>query len=77
MARPWRKASGNDDRHGGAFVELALHVHLAAVQADQALDDRQAEAGALVAALIGLAGLEERIADPLQIVGGDADAGVG
>src|SRR6201995_3041965 len=39
------------------------------MQADQALDDRQAEAGALMAALIGLAGLEEGIADPLEIVG--------
>ena len=26
---------------------------------------------------IGLAGLEERIADPLEVVGGDADAGIG
>jgi len=39
--------------------------------------NRQAEAGAFVLALIGLAGLEERIADPLEIVGGDADPGIG
>jgi len=30
-----------------------------------------------VAPLIGLSGLEEGIADPLEIVGRDADAGIG
>ena len=49
---------------------------LAAVQRDQALDDRQAEPGAVVAAVVGRARLEERIADARQIVGADADAGV-
>ena len=44
--------------------------------ADQAFHDRQAEAGAFVAAVIGLPRLEERIADPRQIVGADADAGI-
>src|SRR5947209_11337311 len=45
------------DGDNGALVDLALHGHLAAVQRDQAFDDRQPEAGALVAPLIGLAGL--------------------
>ena len=48
-----------------------------ACKADQAFHDRQPEAGAFVPPLIGLAGLEERIADPLEIVGRDADAGIG
>src|SRR3954447_24888260 len=60
---------GNRDR--GAFVEPALHRQLAAMQRHQAFDDRQAEPGAFVAPLIGLAGLKERIADPLQILGGN------
>ena len=63
-------------RHRGALVDPARHHEVAAVERDQRLHDRQAKPGALVTALIGLAGLEERIADPLQIVGGDADAGV-
>jgi hypothetical protein len=64
-------------RHRGALADRALHVHLAIVQSDQALHDRQAEAGAFVLALIGLAGLEERIADPREILGGDPDPGIG
>src|SRR4029077_18960041 len=60
-------------RHGGAFADLALHIDLAMMQSDQAFHDRQSEAGAFLFALIGLAGLEEGIADPLQIVGSDAD----
>ena len=51
-------------------------VDVAAMQLDQALDDRQAEAGAVVTAVIGGARLEERIADAAQIVLADADAGV-
>src|ERR1700709_1983767 len=31
------------DGNGGAFVDSALHGHLAAVQRNQALDDRQSE----------------------------------
>src|SRR5436305_3051248 len=65
------------DRNGGALVDSALHGHLAAMQRHQAFDDRQPEAGALVTSLIGFAGLEKRIADALQIVGGDADTVIG
>ena len=51
-------------------------LDLAAVQRHQALDDRKPEAGAVVAAVVGGARLEERPADARQIVGADADAGV-
>jgi hypothetical protein len=47
------------------------------MQSDKALHDRQAEAGSFVLALIGLARLEERIADPRQVLGVDADPGIG
>ncbi len=46
------------------------------MQRQQPLDDRQAEPGAVVAAVVARARLEERIADARQIVGADADAGV-
>src|ERR1700759_4502659 len=65
------------DGDRGALVELALHGHLAAMQRDQAFHNRQPKAGTLVTPLIGLAGLKERVADPGQIVGRDADAVVG
>src|ERR1700732_2292490 len=65
------------DHNGGSFVNLALHGHFAAMQPDQAFHDRQPEAGAFMPPLVGLAGLEERMADPLEILRGDADAGVG
>src|SRR4051812_44406787 len=71
-----RECQGQRDDDGGPLVEPAVHGHLAAVQRDQALDDGQPEAGAFVAALIGGAGLEERIADPLEILRRNADAGV-
>src|SRR5256885_13898505 len=78
LAQRWRREYQRQrDGDGGALVDLALHIHLAAMHGDEAFYDRQAEAGAFVAALIGLAGLEEGIADPLEIVGGDAQAGVG
>src|SRR5262245_25154342 len=65
-------------RHGhrGALADPALYVQLAAMQGHEALHDRQPKAGALVAALIGLAGLEEGIADPVEVFGGNADTGV-
>ena len=44
---------------------------------DEPLDHRQAEAGALERAVIGRAALEERRAEPRQVGGVDADAGVG
>src|SRR5579875_3012639 len=54
--------------HARAFAEPALDPHVAAMQAEQALHDGQAETGAVVAAIIGGARLEERLAEPRQIV---------
>src|SRR4051794_29712851 len=71
-----RERQRQGDGHRGTFVELALYGHVAAMQRDEAFHDRQSEPGALVTPLIGRAGLEERIADPLQIVRGDPDAGI-
>src|SRR4051794_31867762 len=77
LRRPSGERQRQRDRDRGAFVDPALHGQLAAMQRHQALDDRQAEPGAFVPPLIGLAGLEERIAKPLHILGGNADAVVG
>src|SRR6476620_11370993 len=55
-----RQRQHDGDR--GSLVDLALHRHLAAMQRNQALDDRQAKAGAFVAALIGVPCLAERVA---------------
>src|SRR5437764_3463572 len=54
-------------RDTGAGAEAAADRQLAAVQRHQPLDDRQAEAGAVVRPVIGGAHLEERIADVRQI----------
>ena len=62
--------------HARALAQPAADIHLAAVQPHQALDDRQAEPGAVVAAVVGRARLEERLAEARQIVVADADAGV-
>src|SRR6266849_9244539 len=56
-----RERQRQRDRHGGTFINPALQGHLAGVQSDQTLDNRQPEAGSLVPPLIGLAGLEERV----------------
>src|SRR4051812_22197088 len=64
------------DCDGRSPVELALHVHLAAVQRYEAFHDRQSQSSALMAALIGFTRLEERITNSLKIFGCDADAGV-
>src|SRR5581483_3135076 len=75
MRRLWLAASQRQrNGDGGALADLAVQAQIAAMQADEAFDDRQAEARAFMAALIGLAGLKERIADPFEIVGRDADA---
>ena len=59
------------------FADLDLRSsNLAAVQRHQPLYDREPEAGAVVAAIVGAAGLEERPADARKIVGADTDAGI-
>ena len=62
------------DHHRGSLVDLTLHRHLAAMQGNEAFDDRQSEAGAFVPPLICRAGLKERISDSLEIVRRNADA---
>src|SRR5258708_3670150 len=61
LERRRRERQRQRDGHRGSFVDPALHGYLAAMQADQAFHDRQPEAGAFVAPLIGRAGLEEGI----------------
>ena len=56
---------------------LALHTDLAAHQADQPRGDGQAQAGAAVPSRGGAVHLFEGPEDPVQIVGRDADTGVG
>src|SRR6185437_1921883 len=76
--RRLRPGENQRQRHGygGALVELALYRHFAGMEADQAFHDGKPKPGALMAALVSLAGLEEGIADPLEIVGRDTDAGI-
>src|SRR3954471_22366059 len=64
------------DGDGSALAEPALYRQFAEMQRHEALHDRKSEAGAFVTALIGLAGLEERRADALEIVRRDAYTGV-
>src|SRR3954464_849816 len=64
------------DGDGQALPEPALYRQFAEMQRHRALHDRKSEAGAFVTALIGLAGLEERRADALEIVRRDAYTGV-
>ena len=46
------------------------------MQRQQPFHDRDAKPGPIMAAVIGRARLEERIADARKVVRGDADAGV-
>ena len=59
-----------------ALARRAVHPHLAAHHLDQVPGDGQAEPGAAVAARRRHVGLLERREQPLDLVGGDADAGV-
>src|SRR5258708_6144554 len=67
LSRRRRERQRQRDGHGGTFIDLALQDDLAALQSDQALDDRQPKTGAFAPPLIGLAGLEEGIADPFAV----------
>src|SRR6185437_5244051 len=64
------------NRHARAFAEPASNTHFAVVQTDEPFDDRKAETGTIVAAVIGRARLEEGLAQARQIVLTDADAGI-
>ena len=62
------------DAHAGALADAAADVDFAAMQPHQAFDDRQSEAGSAMAAVIGGARLEIRLADAGEIFLVDADA---
>ena len=64
-------------REAAALARRALDRDLAAEQATDLAADRQTEARAAVLAAGGAVGLLERFEDHAQLVGGDADAGVG
>src|SRR5262245_41464195 len=69
----WRCPGRELDRERRALAGLALDVDRAAV----ALDDSQADREAETRAADGRLGGEEGIEDPIEVVGGDSDAGVG
>src|SRR5580700_1831383 len=62
------------DGDAGPLADPAADREFAAVQPHQALDDGKPQAGAAMAAVVGGAGLEIRLADPRQILVADADA---
>src|SRR4249920_144173 len=60
-----------------ALAEFACDLEPALVQAGKPLHDRQAEAGAVMAAIIGVVRLDEGMAELRQVVLGNADSVVG
>src|SRR5262245_35676291 len=58
---------GQADRHEGALARRAFDHHGAFVQLDQALHQRQAEAGAVMLARIVVADLRERPAEAAKV----------
>ena len=67
-------AERRDER--GAPPDLALDANAAAHERGEPLADRQAEAGATVLSSRGRVDLTERLEEPLDAIGRDADAGV-
>ena len=67
------RRQGEDER--AAVSELAVDPDAAAVQLDEPLREREAEAGSLALRQPGL-GLLELLEDPLEVLGGDAGPGV-
>src|SRR5580704_19089402 len=63
---------GNCD--AGAIADPAADREFAAMQPHQTLDDGKPQARAAMAAIVGGAGLEIRLADPRQILVADTDA---
>ena len=76
-ARRRRRASGSSSVNVEPSPSVARHADLAAEQARDLAADRQAEAGAAVAAAGRPVGLLEGLEDQPQLVLRDADAGVG
>src|SRR5690348_15347216 len=76
-----RLGRDNPDRQhhgcGRAHAEAALDCQAAAVEGSEPFHHGQAETRPLVTSLVALIGLNERRAEPRQVVGRDADAGIG
>ncbi|MNV97474.1 hypothetical protein D3C71_1925990 [compost metagenome] len=68
---------GHAQAQGGADARFAVQADLPAHQLGQPFADRQAQAGAAVAAGGVAVGLVERFEQALLLFGADADAGVG
>src|SRR5262249_11536291 len=62
--------------HTRALTNAAAHLDLATVESCQALDDGKPEPAAVLVARMRAAHLEERIAEPTEMLGRDPDAGV-
>ncbi len=71
-----RGAARHGNAEGAARAGRARHADRAAVSLDELLHERQADAGALVAAGARVAGAVEALEEPRLILGRDADAGV-
>ena len=71
-----RRADGNRDGEACCLAHLALDAQLAAVQLDQLLHQRQADARSLVAAPALPLDAVEPLEDARQLVLRNADAGV-
>src|SRR5579875_3250451 len=68
---------GKGDGNRGAVAELALELEPAAMELHEPAREGQAEAGALVAAAQAAVHLAEALERLRDILGGDADAGIG
>src|SRR5262249_38803393 len=65
-----------DEDEAAAFADRALGPNFPAMQRHQLARDRQAEAGAAVLARVAAVDLAEALEDHLEVLGGNADAGV-
>ena len=70
LDRSLRKSNGE----GRALTGLAPHVHLAAMDGGDVLDDAEAEARTAIPATTGIVDAVEPLEDALLVLGADADA---
>ena len=75
--RAARQSEARGEMEGAAFAELAFHPDAPVHGFHQPAGDRQSQARAAEAARGRAIGLGERIKDELQLVGRNADAGIG
>src|SRR5687767_3182370 len=69
-----RDRQGHDE--GTAFTRSTPHVHSPVMRLDDALDQTEAQTGALNLGRHDIGGAIERIEDPILIGGGDTDAAI-